>query len=288
MVRYAEDLSFTREELELFQHTEVPEELVNLLSEHCYNCDKKTPEIITEEDELVCDICGMVKPVRLLRMDEPIVLDKFSTMGEHVEHFWPRNDYNLTNYMVPHSTISGAYCRYNRKFHFNEVVAQIYLQNPPIHGKLLDRIVKEASKKEKYGDPEAFGYPHVKKILRSVKLPKWLQEKFRSEPRPQNRYQTKPLLSLVRFTERWRYILFNIWTQTGSRGEIPTPSDEVMIWCKNTFPKLVTAFSYIAPEGRKHFLNYYYVLMKLFHIHDYLSGKWQASSQTVPNVIKLN
>lgn len=81
--------------------------------------------------------------------------------------------------------------------HFNERLAQYFLVEPPMPDELYDMVELEAFEPS-YPNFEDLTKEDIKKICKSIKLPKNIQEKYRSK-----KFKKKPLINLSRFVEKW-------------------------------------------------------------------------------------
>lgn len=101
---------------------------------------------------------------------------------------------------------------YNRVFHWNERMACFQIIEPPVEDDIFELFEAEAWT-GKYGHPSDYGYHHVAEVLRSVIVPPWMQEKYRSR-----KFMMKPMTNLKRYRERWLQLL---WKLTGVRPVDP-------------------------------------------------------------------
>ena len=215
----------------------------------CTNCNKPTNEVLTREDDVVCLECGMVKD-RLFRLECDDLVCFHPVYAHH--------------YMLVPGNRSGT--RYRHLFHLNEVLAQICRTGPTIPPDIMELIQAEAAKKEIYGLPKYFGQAHIRKILRSVEVPEQISEKYRSEPRAQNRYKSVPLVSLARYVERWRWIL----SQIDQERKIPLPGINLVMMIRDAFDPLRIAFLRVC--NRRHMIHYGYIFMKILQHLDHRDG----------------
>jgi len=237
----------------------------------CPNCKTHTVEIITPEDEIICADCATVKD-KVFLLDYP--REAVDSDGEVSQYYADLPGDNPI--FVPSRTRKTKHCdkwsNYNRVFHLNEIMAQMATQNPIIHEPLL-RLILDAVSSGAFGNPEDFHYAHIRKILRTVTVPITLRNKYRSEPRPQNQYNIRPLEDLRRFTERWRWILKQIYEYYGMTNKIPEFPAELQHWLRQAFEdRLIPAFNRIDKKNRRHFPNYTYTIMKLLQYLDWQSG----------------
>lgn len=238
----------------------------------CPYCQAHTPESITPDEEIVCDICACIKD-RLFVLDVPTdVVDADGESHSVYTHFGE----DTSNFVTIRARKGGrkdSRSNYSRIFHLNEILAQMALQSPPIPEPLL-LLILETVKSGTFGKPENFTYAHIRKICRVVNIPTGLQRKYQSEPRPQNGYNQRPLQSLRRYTERWRWILKQIWDYYCiCENKIPEVDGDLKRWIQNFFEeRLIPAFNQIDKKNRTHFPNYTYTIMKLLQYNDFQQG----------------
>jgi hypothetical protein len=101
----------------------------------------------------------------------------------------------------------------------------------------------------KYGDIYSFWYKEVSKVLVSVKVPPWMQEKYRSQ-----KYKMNPMKDLKRFRERWLQLLLRLW---GYKPVDPPP--ELIIALTEYFKALQVPWEKLT--RRHNFINYNLVII---------------------------
>jgi transcription initiation factor TFIIIB Brf1 subunit/transcription initiation factor TFIIB len=237
----------------------------------CPNCQTHTIEIITPEDEIICADCATVKD-RILTLDYP--KETVDSDGEVNQYYADLPGDNAV--FLPTRTRKTKHCdkwsNYNRVFHLNEIMAAMATENPVLPESLL-RLILDSVNTGAFGNPEDFSYAHIRKILRTVDIPPALRAKYRSEPRPQNYWNERPLQDLRRYTERWRWILREIYKYFGLKDKTPDFPATLQCWIRQTFEqRLIPAFNQIDKKTRRHFPNYTYVIMKLLQHLDFQQG----------------
>lgn len=241
----------------------------------CTNCNSRTRDILTEEDEVVCDECGCVKD-KLYRLTQDLP--------------WGENPTFEHNYILCYGTISGSH--YQHIFHLNEVLAAICRVGPPIPDPLMELVIEEASKDQLYGPTSKFCSAHIRKILRSIKIPEYLANTlpdideetginyggYRSIPRAQNQYNSVPMKDLTRFSERWRWIISKI----NDEILIPVPHHLIIQYVRDIFIQLKVAFFKVS--NRRHMIHYGYMIIKIFeHLeHKFNIKLVRVFSQWIP------
>lgn len=144
----------------------------------CVYCDTGAGTVRTDCGDVVCFGCGAVL------QDTRRILPAASRIGTTAE-----------------------YSRYKRIAYFNELLVAFIGHPPKIPDDIMSLVRKEiGANKGHYGPIEDFTKQHVREILRSIVIPKKISEKYKTIPRPQNRFKSVQLTSLVKFTERWYYI----------------------------------------------------------------------------------
>lgn len=128
---------------------------------------------------------------------------------------------------------------YKHIFHFNERIANLNCQDPAIPDDLF-RLVKNAHRNRlRRRDPPRVWYGYVREILRAVRVPPDLQEKYRGR-----RYKKLPLTNMEKkFSERWITIRYRL---TGRRPVPLEPRDIRAL--QLLFLGLLAPFNYIRHE----------------------------------------
>lgn len=131
----------------------------------CPICNKYTPEILTPEDEIICEICACVKE-RVMHLDVPM---EFCDDNNNISHSYAKDFEQCTTFVPTRTRRSTRSLRgkstYNRVFHLNEIMAQLSCKSPVVPDELLLLIMEEV-KSRQYGNPENFGFAHIRKICR--------------------------------------------------------------------------------------------------------------------------
>lgn len=139
------------------------------------------PVVSTRDGDSVCSACGIV--VDHGRID--VVFDDFKRS-------------------------SCNYVGYKHIFHFNERVANLACDDPRIPDDLFALVEVAYRDRCSTGGSEQLWYESVREVLRSVKVPDPLQEKYRGK-----RYKKLPMTDMEqKFSERWLTIRYRL---TGSR-----------------------------------------------------------------------
>jgi hypothetical protein len=138
---------------------------------------------------------------------------------------------------------------YKRIFHWNERMALFRMQDPWLPDDIMDLIEAE-SVKEIYPCVTEFVYHDVAAVLGAVKVPEWMQEKYRS-----TKYKCRPMKDLMRFREKWLQIK---WRLTGVKPV--DPPDWVIDGLTTYFKALQVPWSW-SSKGRNNFINYNLVII---------------------------
>jgi len=144
-----------------------------------------THELIrTMEDNAVCILCGLV-------VDAGVCDYSANTPKGQ-----PRA--KAAYYLGAAKKLYGTYAAI---FHFNERMAQLCLQEPPIPPKLWKLIESEfdfGDFERTYPDPHNLTKQDISKICGSIKVPDRLRERYRSK-----KFKCNPLDDMKRFAEKW-------------------------------------------------------------------------------------
>lgn len=105
----------------------------------------------------------------------------------------------------------------------------------------------------------------MRELLRCIRVPRELQYLFSSLPRPQNRNKSVPLRSLMRYTERWIWIIYQLCGKQPDYSLLYRRLGEV---CER-FSMTEEAFVQVRFE-RVHMLSYPFVVMKIFQLMEHL------------------
>lgn len=163
---------------------------------------------------------------------------------------------------------------YKRIHHWHERMSQWCGQEPRIDPEIMALIEREA-RKRKY--ERSYGRGTIAEILRSVRVPHRLQEKFRSQ-----KFKKLPMTTLNRFNEKWRTIQSRL---TGEKMQLPRP--DLLRNMRTGFLQLQPVFERVRHSSnctggfkchkrfgcRHNFINYNYVIIKLI---EQSSGKAEA------------
>jgi hypothetical protein len=129
-----------------------------------------------------------------------------------------------------------AYGSYDRIFHLNERLAAMRGEGPRIKDdiwKLFEDTYKEARKKGELPSPEKLTKSDIHRLCRLIKVPKELQEKYRSK-----KYLKKPHADCMRYAEKWIEIRYKL----GGKKP-PSFSDEDIQIFQKAFKRLLVPFN---------------------------------------------
>lgn len=207
----------------------------------------------TREDSSVCVRCGLVVDSGQCDYSAP-ALKGYSR---------PKVVYSLGAAKVLYGT-------YHAIFHFNERLAQLCLQEPPIPRKLWQLIAFEFDYGDfdrTYPDAKQLTKADVARICRSISVPEDLQEEYRS-----TKFKCNPLKDMNRYTEKW----LTIRKKLGGTAPPPMhPNDVEQL--QRDFLGLLRPFNYFrhnqgclgrkchkSPSKCRHNLpNYNYLILQL-------------------------
>lgn len=157
--------------------------------------------------------------------------------------------------------------------YFNEYFSQFLATCPGIPFDIFVEIKKASVRyssisKKRY---DQFERTDIGEILRSIKVPQQLSTKYKSSPRPQNRFKNTPLLSLTKYAERWVLIKKKLLNDTIEIFE--RPHTETLLKVRRYFLAVEHAFRALKEQKRKHLHSYRYVIARCFKKADKELGK---------------
>jgi len=198
----------------------------------CSNCGSSNL-VVNEEFRMVCRSCSFI------------------------------NEYYWANHYHKKST-------YKRITHFNERLAQLFLVDPPMAEELYELVENEAYSPA-YPNFEQLSKEDFRKICRSIKVPKHLQEKYRS-----TKFKMRPLTDMNRFVEKWLTLRYKM---SGVKPVLPPAS--VVDEMRTRFVQLQVPFEMIRHKPkcdgrtpkchhvykcRHNFINYNFTIIELLRL----------------------
>lgn len=113
---------------------------------------------------------------------------------------------------------------YISRYHTNERLAQVIGNGPPIPDQIMDMIWRtyhQGLKEGRWPEADQLTKKHISEICRTVEVPAWAQEEFRSKTQRKN-----PFTSCYRYADRWYEIRERLG---GSNGLIPDAREMVLL-----------------------------------------------------------
>jgi hypothetical protein len=159
---------------------------------------------------------------------------------------------------------------YERATHLNERLAQYLLDDPPMADELFELVENEAFEPT-YPTYNSLTKEDIRKICRSIKVPRGLQEQFRSK-----KFKMKPLVNMTKYVEKWLHIKNRLCGYTPNY-----PSGWVIEQLRTKFAQLQVPFEIIrhkpeCPGGmhkchllykcRHNFINYNFTIIELLKL----------------------